>query len=72
LRSAICGKIANEIVNLQRTEIGELSEGAAPGAGGSSTMPQKRNPMLAQNVVALGPPDGHQTCRRHRSHHARA
>jgi 3-carboxy-cis,cis-muconate cycloisomerase len=53
IAGAICGKIANEIVNLQRTEIGELSEGAAPGAGGSSTMPQKRNPMLAQNVVAL-------------------
>jgi 3-carboxy-cis,cis-muconate cycloisomerase len=53
IAGAICGNIANEIVNLQRTEIGELSEGAAPGAGGSSTMPQKRNPMLAQNVVAL-------------------
>ncbi|MEO1160293.1 MAG: adenylosuccinate lyase family protein, partial [Pseudomonadota bacterium] len=23
------------------------------GTGGSSTMPQKRNPMLAQNIVAL-------------------
>ncbi len=53
LASALCGQIANEIVNLQRTEIGELAEGAAMGAGGSSTMPQKRNPMMAQNVVAL-------------------
>jgi nucleotidyltransferase/DNA polymerase involved in DNA repair len=53
IAAALCGQIANEIVNLQRTEIGELAEGAAPGAGGSSTMPQKRNPMLAQNVVAL-------------------
>jgi 3-carboxy-cis,cis-muconate cycloisomerase len=53
ITSALCGQIANEIVNLQRTEIGELAEGAAPGAGGSSTMPQKRNPMMAQNVVAL-------------------
>ena len=53
IAATMCGKIANEIVNLQRTEIGELAEGAAPGAGGSSTMPQKRNPMLAQNVVAL-------------------
>ncbi len=51
--AATCGKIANEVVNLQRTEIGELAEGAAPGTGGSSTMPQKRNPMLAQNIVAL-------------------
>lgn len=53
MSAASCGKIANEVVNLQRTEIGELTEGAAPGAGGSSTMPQKRNPMLAQNIVAL-------------------
>jgi 3-carboxy-cis,cis-muconate cycloisomerase len=53
IATALCGQIANEIVNLQRTEIGELAEGAAMGAGGSSTMPQKRNPMMAQNVVAL-------------------
>ena len=53
IAAALCGQIANEIVNLQRTEIGELAEGAAPGAGGSSTMPQKRNPMMAQNMVAL-------------------
>lgn len=53
LSCASCGKIGNEIVNLQRTEIGELLEGAAPGTGGSSTMPQKRNPMMAQNIVAL-------------------
>ncbi len=53
ITAATCGKIANEVVNLQRSEIGELAEGAAPGAGGSSTMPQKRNPMLSQNIVAL-------------------
>lgn len=53
ISSATCGKIANEVVNLQRTEIGELAEGAASGTGGSSTMPQKRNPMQAQNIVAL-------------------
>ncbi len=53
ISAATCGKIANEVVNLQRTEIDELSEGAKPDAGGSSTMPQKRNPMMAQNIVAL-------------------
>ncbi len=53
ISAATCAKMAKEVVNLQRTEIGELAEGAAPGAGGSSTMPQKRNPMLAQNIVAL-------------------
>ncbi|WP_458042744.1 MULTISPECIES: lyase family protein [Bacteria] len=35
------GKIATDIATLSRTEIGELAEGAA---GGSSAMPQKRNP----------------------------
>jgi 3-carboxy-cis,cis-muconate cycloisomerase len=53
LLAASCGKVGNEVVNLQRTEIAELAEGAGPGTGGSSTMPQKRNPMLAQNIVAL-------------------
>lgn len=35
------GKIATDVATLSRTEIGELAEGAA---GGSSAMPQKRNP----------------------------
>jgi 3-carboxy-cis,cis-muconate cycloisomerase len=48
-----CGKFANEVVNLQRTEIAELAEPAGAGAVGSSTMPQKRNPVAAQGVVAL-------------------
>ena len=48
-----CGKFANEVVNLQRTEIAELAEPSGAGAVGSSTMPQKRNPMAAQGVVAL-------------------
>jgi 3-carboxy-cis,cis-muconate cycloisomerase len=51
--AATCGKFANEVVNLQRTEIAELAEPAGAAAVGSSTMPQKRNPMAAQGVVAL-------------------
>ncbi len=53
LIAATVGKVANEIVNLQRTEIAEVVEPASPDATGSSTMPQKRNPMAAQSVVAL-------------------
>lgn len=45
------GKFALDVQTLSRTEIGELAEPAAPGRGGSSAMPQKRNPVLATLVV---------------------
>jgi 3-carboxy-cis,cis-muconate cycloisomerase len=38
------GRIANDVLTLSRPEIGELAEGEG---GGSSTMPQKRNPVLS-------------------------
>lgn len=41
------GKVAGDIVQLSRPEIGELSEPVAEGRGGSSTMPQKHNPVLS-------------------------
>lgn len=47
------GKIANEIINLQRTEIAELEEGFEMGKVGSSTMPHKRNPMVCEYLVGL-------------------
>jgi adenylosuccinate lyase len=47
------GKIANEVVALQKTEFSELEEPFVMGKVGSSTMPHKRNPMLSENVVAL-------------------
>ena len=46
-------KVANEFINLQRTEIGEIEEGFTMGKIGSSTMPQKRNPMICENIVSL-------------------
>ncbi|OMH34929.1 lyase family protein [Tersicoccus sp. Bi-70] len=41
------GKLATDVVLLSRPEIAELAEPAAPGRGGSSAMPQKRNPVLS-------------------------
>jgi len=45
-------KIASDIALLATTEIGELSEGVSPGKGGSSAMPQKRNPVDAMSALA--------------------
>ncbi len=49
---ATCGKIGREIYTLMKTEFGEVEEPVPPGTVGSSTMPQKRNPQLAQDVIA--------------------
>jgi 3-carboxy-cis,cis-muconate cycloisomerase len=51
--AATCGKIAREIYTLMKTEFGELEEPVPAGTVGSSTMPQKRNPKLCQDVIAL-------------------
>jgi 3-carboxy-cis,cis-muconate cycloisomerase len=45
------GKIARDISLLAQTEVGEVLEPAAPGRGGSSTLPHKRNPV--GSAVAL-------------------
>jgi 3-carboxy-cis,cis-muconate cycloisomerase len=45
-------KIATDLVLLAQTEVGEVAEGAAPGKGGSSTLPQKRNPVDAVEAIA--------------------
>ncbi len=48
----VMGKIARDLVLLAQTEVGEASEGGDSGRGGSSTMPQKRNPVGAVAVLA--------------------
>jgi adenylosuccinate lyase len=53
LVSALLEMIAKEIRNLQRTEIGEISEGFGPKQVGSSTMPHKRNPHKSERVCSL-------------------
>src|ERR1700730_16687427 len=53
--AATCGKIGREIYTLMKTEFGEVEEPVPPGTVGSSTMPQKRNPKLCQDVIAAAP-----------------
>jgi len=50
-----CGslaKIATDVILLMSTEVGEVFEPHAPGRGGSSTMPQKHNPIACEYVLA--------------------
>ena len=47
-----CGKAAREIRELMKEEFGEVEEPVPPGSVGSSTMPQKRNPKLCQDIMA--------------------
>jgi adenylosuccinate lyase len=51
--SSTCAKVGNEIYNLQRTEIGEVSEGLSSNQVGSITMPYKKNPELAEQIGTL-------------------
>lgn len=53
LIAASTDRIGHEIYNLQRPEIGELSEGFVPGTVGSITMPQKRNPEISEHLGTL-------------------
>jgi adenylosuccinate lyase len=46
-------KFAVEIRHLQRTEVREAEEPFVPGQKGSSAMPHKRNPILAENLTGL-------------------
>src|SRR5204862_182808 len=45
-------QIGREVYTLMKTEFGEVEEPVPPGTVGSSTMPQKRNPKLCQDIIA--------------------
>ena len=47
LLAGTLGKVARDVALLMQTEVGEAFEPDAPGRGGSSSMPQKRNPLSA-------------------------
>ena len=46
-------RLATEVRHLQRTEVTEAEEFFAEGQKGSSAMPHKRNPVLAENLTGL-------------------
>ncbi|MEE2689492.1 MAG: adenylosuccinate lyase family protein [Pseudomonadota bacterium] len=52
LLAATCGKFGFEIYSGMKQEFGEVEEPISPGTVGSSTMPQKRNPHMSQDVMA--------------------
>ncbi len=46
------GKVARDVSLLSQTEVAEAFEPSAPGRGGSSTMPHKRNPVGSAVILA--------------------
>jgi adenylosuccinate lyase len=52
LLAATGSKIGREIYTLMKQEFGEVEEPVPEGTVGSSTMPQKRNPKLSQDIIA--------------------
>jgi 3-carboxy-cis,cis-muconate cycloisomerase len=52
--AAVCVRFAREIVDLSRTEIGEVHERNEYHRGASSTMPQKANPISCEAIIGFG------------------
>jgi 3-carboxy-cis,cis-muconate cycloisomerase len=50
--TGVLSKIARDVTLLAQSEIGEVMEGGGGGRGGSSAMPQKRNPVAS--IAVLG------------------
>jgi adenylosuccinate lyase len=53
IAGATLEKIAVEIRHLQRTEVGEAEEPFRRGQKGSSSMPHKRNPIIAERISGM-------------------
>jgi 3-carboxy-cis,cis-muconate cycloisomerase len=54
LVAASLAKIATDVMLLMQTEVGEAFEPFLTGRGASSTMPQKRNPIACELIIAAG------------------
>jgi 3-carboxy-cis,cis-muconate cycloisomerase len=50
--SAGLAKMAQDIILMAQSEVGELRESSDPSRGGSSTMPQKNNPITSEVIIA--------------------
>lgn len=46
-------RLAIELRHLQRSDVGEVTEGFSKGQKGSSAMPHKKNPISAENITGL-------------------
>jgi 3-carboxy-cis,cis-muconate cycloisomerase len=54
LTAASCVRLAREVVDLSRSEVGEIAEIDGLYRGASSTMPQKSNPISAELAIGFG------------------
>jgi 3-carboxy-cis,cis-muconate cycloisomerase len=52
LLTGTLAKIATDVKLMMQTEVGEAFEPSLPGRGGSSTMPQKRNPVSCNYILS--------------------
>jgi 3-carboxy-cis,cis-muconate cycloisomerase len=52
LVSGSLAKMAQDIILMAQTEVSEAGESAEEGRGGSSTMPQKSNPIVSELILA--------------------
>lgn len=52
LLTGALSKIATDVILLMQTEVAEVNEPHVAGRGGSSTMPQKRNPISCEYIIA--------------------
>jgi len=52
LLSGSLAKMGQDIILLAQSEVGEVRESADPTRGGSSTMPQKSNPVISEVIIA--------------------
>ena len=52
IHAQVLAKIAEDLYNMQRTDLREAAEALDPHLSGSSTMPQKRNPFSTMKITA--------------------